>query len=233
MTLHYIVTRKDHGVMKRVLLFACMLAWICVSALAEAPVRNCSKITCETHVFTWSFKEQEWSKGQLIKVLVQQFSKDNKLVSEELSDGKNGILEKIIYSYGPEGTIKSFFNAGNKLIRTSAITLKGDTETEIVKRIDGSIFQQYVTKKDNSGKILQISHMDAAGKLVFRKDHVYDSRGFLTYIRLFNPDNTLAVEIRYEYKKFDTDGNWLVREEYYAYGDVGNRPHEIVTRKME
>jgi hypothetical protein len=219
--------------MKGLLLFSLALVWCIFAAEAETPARSPQKVTLETKVFTWSFAKQEWSEGQLIKVLVQQFGKDGALASEELFDGKNSLLEKTIYAYEAGVTIKSIFDASGKPIRSSTVTVKGDTETEIVRRMDGSVFQQYVTKRDQAGKILQVSHLDADNKLVFRREYVYDTRGLLAYIRVFNPDGPLAVEIKYEYKAFDESNNWTKREEYYSYGDVHNRPHEIVFRKME
>lgn len=200
---------------------------------AEKTASAPKKITSIVRVYHWSTAKNVWYEDQVIKTFVELFDNNGRLVQKDLTDGKEGLLERTILSYSGNTIKKTFYNNRNAIIRTAVVDIQDNIHTEIVRRTDGRIMFQYVTFFDQKGNIIKIEQKDANGSLLFKKVYLYDNGGNCIAIQNENPDGSVAVEITYQYEKFDNDGNWLSRKELYSYGDVYNRPHEQVHRTIE
>jgi hypothetical protein len=211
----------------------CLFAFGFFTALplcAETSGGTGNKIVYEVKVFTWSFEKNVWYEDRTIKRITELYDEKGRIISEQLADGRDAVMEKTLYVYEGKLIKKTTCNPENKISRISVVSRKGNTLTETVTLPDGKLLFQFVTLKDDSGRIVEIKHFDRNKALVFKKVYGYDKKGNLASIKNLNPDGSPAVLISYQYSKFDDRGNWLAREEYFSYADVRYRPHEIVYR---
>ena len=107
---------------------------------------------------------------------------------------------------------------------------------ETILHSDNSVFFKTVSHLDNTGRVTVLNHYNNKDELIFEKVYNYSSKakGEVSQINLYNPDNTFAVSISFNYyDTFDDKGNWIIRKETYAYGDVRSRPRDYVVRKIE
>lgn len=192
-----------------------------------------TKISYQVKVYTWSFEEGYWYEDLLIKQITEQYGVDGRLSSEALADGKGIVLEKTVYAYEGDTIRKTTTNSQDRISRHAVVVKKGNVETETVTSPEGMVIFSFKTTRTESGNIATVEYINSRDQLVYRRDYEYDRDGNLIRISNTNPDGSTAVVISYRYESFDDEGRWISRSEYFSYGDVRNRPHEIVYRTIE
>jgi hypothetical protein len=189
-------------------------------------------IVSEVKVFTWNAKKGAWAEGQVIKIIAQSFDKSGRQTGEDLADAKRALLERAAYVYGKQGVTVSYFGPDKGLRRTVTYERSGELETETAVLPDGRLLYVNQNTYDGRGLLKEVRQGGPDGSLVYLKTYEYDSKGNLASVKVCNPDGSRAFVIEYAYRKFDERGVWIARAEYYTYGDVRRRPHEIVYRKL-
>jgi len=184
----------------------------------------------EFYSASWSVSKGNWSSDKLSKKITEIYNADGTIASEERADGRGVVVEKTVYSYEGDTIRKTTTDAQNKLRRTTVVTRKQNVFTEKVAGADGVIMFIQVMKKNADGVLEEMEYRDAEDKLVYRCVYLYNKKGNLEIVQFFNPDESFAVQVYYDYAKFDANGVWLMRTDFYTYGDVWGRPHETVIR---
>lgn len=210
------------GIALGIILFAC--------GPLHAESTGVGKIVSQVKVYTWNAKKGVWAEGQTIKRVTRTLDREGRPADETLAGGANDLLEKSTYVYNGDVQIVSVYGPDGKLRRTVRVERAGDLETETAVRSDGDILFVNQKKYSRAGLLAETRAGGRNGRLIFRKTYDYDRAGNLTAVAVHNPDDSLAFTIEYEYVKFDARGNWVIRSEFYTYGDVFRRPHEIVYR---
>lgn len=193
---------------------------------------NAKKVISEIKTYNWE-PSKGWYESVTTKIVVEKYDEKGRVLSEELYYEEMTLIEKTSYSYDGDIIKKTTTDHENKVIRTARVQRKGNIITETISRGDGSLLFRLVSQLDSSGKVIELQHYNGSNELIFSKVYVYSDKGDVSSISLFNPDGSYAVLITIKYKSFDAKGNWLVRSEYYTYGDVWSRPRDIVYRKIE
>ncbi len=199
-------------------------------AYTEAP--GYAKIDSTVKVYHWNAKKRVWVVGQAIKRITRTLDREGRPVEEILAGGKNDVLEKTVYRYAPGKRTASVFGPDGTPRRTVTVEREGDRETETAVLPGGEVLYVYRKKYSRAGRLTETRQEGPGGRLVFLKTYSYDDRGDLAAVSVNNPDGRLAFFIEYKYLKYDAHGAWTARAEYYTYGDVRRRPHEIVYRSF-
>jgi hypothetical protein len=215
------------------------------------------KVISEVRTYNWT-SAKGWFKGQVTKIVVENYDDKGRPVSAELfslkkiykdsiltgSINKNGVfpndflkdiilMEKTVFSYEDNLTRKTTTNHENNLVRTATVQQEGNHLTETVQRADGSLFYKTVSLLDSDGRVVELYHYNGQEDLIYIKVYDYSDQEDVIKISLYNPDGTYAAYVTITYNTFDDKGNWLARSDYYTYADVGRRPRDSVSRYIE
>ncbi|HEQ72526.1 MAG TPA: hypothetical protein ENN69_08555 [Spirochaetia bacterium] len=200
---------------------------------AETDTRIGRKVVDEIKVYSWDSGTRVWHEGPVIKKRIFYFSASGRLAREEITDGQGALLEKTDYAYEGTTVRKTVRDPQGNVIRRSRVERDGALETETVISPGGEILFTFVIELTTDGRIKEKRRFLESGELLFLHVFLYDERGLLSAVEVRNPDGSVAVRISYRYPRVDQNGSWRTREEYYSYGDVGLRPHEVVYRTEE
>ncbi len=192
---------------------------------------------CVWTAYSWG--SSGWVPSVIAKRIVETYSPEGFVLSQEVFLLSGGLYERSEYAYeGMELTKAIFWDGRGKLLRTEIYSVLPPTEGSASLRLleirDGenrgiSRERQYF---DRFGLLFRVESLDKGERVVLERRYHYDARGRLLSQFALAPDGSLAWERGIDYREEDEAGNWTWREEGISYEGAWDQPRYSVRRVL-